>query len=72
MIKQKMLELLSDSDFDSEVREVVLRVIEEEYKRLDTIRPRGIKDEIRKIIEQEVALNETKVSETEELSAILR
>lgn len=62
MIKQKMLELLSDSDFDSEVREVVLRVIEEEYKRLDTIRPRGIKDEIRKIIEQEVALNETKVS----------
>ena len=62
MIKQKMLELLSDSDFDSEVREVVLRVIEEEYKRLDTIRPRGIKNEIRKIIEQEVALNETKVS----------
>ena len=61
MIKQKMLELLSDSDFDPEVREVVLRVIEEEYKRLDTIRPRGIKDEIRKIIEQEVALNETKV-----------
>lgn len=62
MIKQKMLELLSDSDFDPEVRKVVLRVIEEEYKRLDTIRPRGIKDEIRKIIEQEVALNETKVS----------
>ena len=61
-IKQTMLKILSDSDFDSAVREVVLRVIEEEYKRLDTIRPRGIKDEIRKIIEQEVVLNETKVS----------
>ena len=62
MIKQKMLEILNDSDLDPDVRDVVLRVIEEEYKRLDTIRPRGIKDEIRKIIEQEVTLNETRVS----------
>lgn len=61
-IKQTMLKILNSSDFDPDVREVVLQVIEEEYKRLDTLRPRGIKDEIRKIIEQEVVLNETKVS----------
>ena len=61
-IVQTMLKILRNIDFDPNVQEVVLRVIAEEYKRLDTLRPRGMKDEIRKIIEQEVVLHETKVS----------
>ena len=60
MIKQKILELLRD--FDPDVQKVIAQVVEEEYRRLDTIRPRGIKDEIRKIIEQQVILNENRVS----------
>ena len=60
MIREEMSKLLRE--FDPEVREVIVQVIEEEYKRLDTPRPRGVKDEIRKIIEREVVLNETHVS----------
>ena len=60
-IKRTMREVLSNSGFDSDIQEVVLRVIEEEDKRLDTLKPR-IKEEIRKIIEQKVVLNETKTA----------
>ncbi len=60
-IKQTMRKVLSNSGFDSDIQEVVLRVIEEEDKRLDTLKPR-IKEEIRKIIEQKVVLNETKTA----------
>ena len=52
MIRERISQLLKD--FDSDVQKVVESVIQAEYFRLDTKRPRGIYDDIRKIIEQEV------------------
>ena len=63
MIRERISQLLKD--FDSDVQKVVESVIQAEYIRLDTIKPRGIYDDIRKIIEQEVKRNETGVSQTE-------
>ena len=63
MIKERISELLKD--FDSDVQKVVERVIQVEYFRLDTKKPRGIYDDIRKIIEHEVRRDETGVSQTE-------
>lgn len=63
MIRERISQLLKD--FDSDVQKVVESVIQAEYCRLDTKRPRGIYDDIRKIIEQEVKQNETGVSQTE-------
>ena len=60
MIREKISQLLQN--FDSDVRQVVESVIQAEYTRLETKRPRGIYDDIRKIIEQEVKRNETGVS----------
>jgi hypothetical protein len=60
MIKEKISELLQS--FDSDVRKVVENVIQVEYIRLETKKPRGIYGDIRKIIEQEVKRNETGVS----------
>lgn len=57
MIRQKISELLQS--FDTDVRNVVIDVILLEHGRLDTKKPRGIYDEIRKIIEEEVKRNET-------------
>ena len=57
MIRQKISELLQS--FDPDVRNVVVSVILEEYARLDTKKPRGINDYIRKIIEEEVKRDET-------------
>ena len=56
MIRQKLEELLRS--FDSNVRNVVAEVILLEYSRLDTKKPKGIYDEIRKIIEKEVRRDE--------------
>ena len=56
MIRQKISELLQS--FDTDVRNVVVNVILEEYARLDTKRPKGIYDYIRKIIEEEVKRDE--------------
>ena len=63
MIKERISQLLKD--FDSDVQKVVESVIQAEYFRLDTKKPRGIYDDIRKIIEQEVKRDETGVSQTE-------
>lgn len=63
MIKERISELLND--YDSDVQQVVESVIQAEYFRLDTKSPRGIYDDIRKIIEHEVKLDETGVSQTE-------
>ena len=60
MIREKISQLLQN--FDSDVRQVVESVIQAEYSRLETKKPRGIYDDIRKIIEQEVKRNETGVS----------
>ena len=56
MIRERISQLLKD--FDSDVQRVVESVIQAEYSRLDTKRPRGIYDDIRKIIEQEVKRDE--------------
>lgn len=63
MVREKISQLLKD--FDSDVQKVVESVIQAEYFRLDTKKPRGIYDDIRKIIEQEVNRDETGVSQTE-------
>lgn len=63
MVREKISQLLKD--FDSDVQKVVESVIQAEYFRLDTKKPRGIYDDIRKIIEQEVKRDETGVSQTE-------
>lgn len=63
MIRERISQLLKE--FDLDVQKVVERVIQVEYFRLDTKKPRGIKDDIRKIIEQEVKRDETGVSQTE-------
>ena len=63
MIKERISELLGD--YESDVQKVVERVIQVEYFRLDTKSPRGIYDDIRRIIEREVKRNETGVSQTE-------
>ena len=63
MIRERISQLLKD--FDSDVQKVVESVIQAEYFRLDTKRPRGIYNDIRKIIEQEVKRDETGVSQTE-------
>ncbi len=63
MIRERISQLLKD--FDSDVQKVVESVIQAEYFRLDTKKPRGIYDDIRKIIEQEVKRNETGISQTE-------
>ena len=60
MIRERISQLLKD--FDSDVQKVVESVIQAEYIRLDTKKPRGIYDDIRKIIEQEVKRDETGVS----------
>ena len=60
MIREKISQLLQN--FDPDVRKVVENVIQTEYIRLETKKPRGIYDDIRKIIEQEVKRNETGVS----------
>ncbi len=60
MIREKISQLLQN--FDPDVRKVVESVIQVEYIRLETKTPRGIYDDIRKIIEQEVKRNETGVS----------
>ena len=56
MIREKISELLQA--FDTDVKNVVVRVILEEHARLETKKPRGIYDEIRKIIEEEVKRDE--------------
>ena len=56
MIREKISELLRS--FDADVKNVVVRVILLEHARLDTKKPRGIYDEIRKIIEEEVKRDE--------------
>ena len=63
MIRERISELLNE--YDSDVQKVVERVIQAEYFRLDTKTPRGIYDDIRKIIEHEVKRDETGVSQTE-------
>ena len=63
MIRERISQLLKE--FDLDVQKVVESVIQVEYFRLDTKKPRGIKDDIRKIIEQEVKRDETGVSQTE-------
>ena len=63
MIREKISQLLKN--FDSDVQNVVESVIQAEYFRLDTKSPRGIYDDIRKIIEREVKRDETGVSQTE-------
>jgi hypothetical protein len=60
MIREKISQLLQN--FDPDVRKVVENVIQVEYIRLETKKPRGIYDDIRKIIEQEAKRNETGVS----------
>ena len=56
MIRQKIAELLRS--FHPNVRNVVADVILLEYSRLDTKKPKGIYDEIRKIVEKEVRRDE--------------
>ena len=63
MIRERISQLLQD--FDSDVQRVVESVVQAEYFRLDTKRPRGIYDDIRNIIEQEVKRDETGVPQTE-------
>ncbi len=63
MIRERISELLNE--YDSDVQKVVERVIQVEYFRLDTKKPRGIYDDIRTIIEHEVKRDETGVSQTE-------
>lgn len=63
MIRERISELLNE--YDSDVQKVVESVIQVEYFRLDTKKPRGIYNDIRKIIEHEVRRDETGVSQTE-------
>ena len=55
MLRERILELFKEQDPD--VRNVIARVIEEEWARLSYQRPR-IREEIRQIIESEVESNE--------------
>lgn len=57
MIRKKILELLDD--FDTDVKEVVDKIIIFEHGALDKGNPRGMLDLIRKIIERKVRQNET-------------
>ncbi|MBI1925907.1 hypothetical protein HYR99_16855 [Candidatus Poribacteria bacterium] len=60
MIREKILEL--SRSLEPDVQKVIAQIIDEEYKRLDTPKPRGIMEVIDKIIQQEVIRNETRVS----------
>lgn len=56
MLKDKILELFRE--YEPEVQEVIARVLEEEWARLSYERPRGIREEIRQIIDAEVKSHE--------------
>ena len=56
MLKERILELFRDCE--PEVRQVIGRVLEEEWARLSLERPRGIMEKIRQIIDDEVKSRE--------------
>lgn len=56
MLKERILELFRDHE--PEVREVIARVLEEEWAHLSLERPRGIRERIRQIIDDEVKSRE--------------
>ena len=56
MLKDKILELFRD--YEPEVQVVIERVLDEEWARLSYQRPRGIREEIRQIIDTEVRSRE--------------
>lgn len=56
MLKEKILELFRE--YDPEVQEVITRVLEEEWAHLSLEKPRGIKQKIRQIIDDEAKIRE--------------
>ena len=52
MLKDKILELFQD--YEPDVQRVIAKVLEEEWARLSYERPRGILEEVRKVIDAEV------------------
>lgn len=56
MLKERIVELFRDCE--PEVREVIGRVLDEEWARLSLDRPRGIMEKIRQIIDDEVKSHE--------------
>ena len=56
MLKDRILELFQD--YEPEVQVVIARVLDEEWARLSYQRPRGIREEIRQIIDAEVRSHE--------------
>ena len=49
-MKEKLLEIIKK--LDPTIKEIVAEVIEKEREYLDYLRPRGVKEEIRDIIEK--------------------
>ena len=54
-MKEKLLELIKQLDPD--IQELVAEVIEKEREYIDYLRPRGIKDDIRDLIDKYSTLN---------------
>ena len=56
MIREKIISLFKE--YDGEVQEVVAKVLEKEWEKLSMLNPRGIKDDIRAIIDAQVGLSD--------------
>jgi len=54
MIREKIISLFKE--YDAEVQEVVAEVLEKEWEKLSMLNPRGIKDDIRAIIDAQAGL----------------
>jgi len=49
MIREKIISLFKE--YDTEVQEVLAKVLEKEWEKLSMVSPKGIKDDIRVIID---------------------
>ena len=56
MIREKIISLFKE--YDGEVQEVVAKVLEKEWEKLSMLNPRGIKDDIRAIIDARARLSD--------------
>jgi len=56
MIREKIISLFKE--YDAEVQEVVAEVLEKEWEKLSMLNPRGIKDDIRAIIDARARLSD--------------
>jgi hypothetical protein len=56
MIREKIISLFKE--YDAEVQEVLSKVLEKEWEKLSMVNPRGIKDDIRVIIDAQARLSD--------------